>query len=300
MRPLSLYLQQLMIRGLSRHTARAYESDLVQFLDFAKSRGRKELADIDRLIIRDYLAFLRRGADGQGKRQASSISRKLSALRSFFRFAEERGFVNENPTALIRAPKRPRRLPRPLSEEAIRALLSAAFGESFLDARDLAILEALYSSGMRVSELTQLTISDVAEARETLRIRGKGAKERLVILGPHARSALREYLGQRKKFLEKRRRTGETALFVNRLGTALSERSVRRMLVKQLRRASLAGDVSPHRLRHSFATHMLDRGADLRVVQELLGHESLATTQVYTQVSSSRLRQIYHQTHPRG
>ncbi|MEW6743744.1 MAG: tyrosine recombinase XerC [Planctomycetota bacterium] len=297
---LRLFEQSLALKGASPHTQRAYLADLRQFFAFARKRGRRALNEIDRLTMRDFLANLRLGGGGEGGRRATSVARKLSTLRTFFRMAVEHGLMKTDPTLQIRTPRRPRSLPHPLREIEVEALLGAPEGEGFLDVRDRALLETLYSTGMRVAELIALNVSQVDGRAAPIRVVGKGGKERLVLLGPPARRALAAYLPARVRLLERRGRASEPALFVNRSGHRLTPRSVQRLLEKHLLRASLESHVTPHTLRHSFATHMLDRGADLRVVQELLGHESLATTQVYTGVSAARLRSVYKKTHPRA
>jgi integrase/recombinase XerC len=220
-------------------------------------------------------------------------------LRAFFRFAVRSGAVSRDPTVGLRNPRLPRTLPRALSEVDAGALVEQPHGDRFQALRDRAILETLYATGLRVSELAQLKMEQWAPPADTIQVFGKGKKERVVVLGPPARQSLTAYLPARRALLQRTKRSGETHLFVNRRGGPLSDRSVRRLLDKYARSLGLSQHASPHTLRHTFATHLLDRGADLRLVQELLGHERLSTTQVYTHVSTARLRKTIDESHPR-
>jgi len=285
-------------RGFSAHTVNAYLGDVRQFVEATPAlKGKAGLKKVDSATVRDFLMVLHQR--GIGKRSAS---RKLTALRTFFRFLKREGLVGENPTTGISLPKVPKKLPTVLSEEDVAELLSFNATEP-LDLRDKAIMELLYSSGMRVSELTALGLFDVPRESPELLVKGKGGKERLVLLGEWARLALAEYLEYgRPALLEYRREKirGEEPLFLNRRGTRLTARSVERMFRKRGVEAGLAAVPTPHTLRHSFATHLLNRGSDLRVIQELLGHSSLSTTQIYTRLSIENLREVYDQAHPRA
>lgn len=248
--------------------------------------------------LREYLAFL-----ADQRYSPATMARKIATLRSFYKWAEKRGFIPMNPMTLIRTPRPSKRLPKAISIEQIELLLSAPDDKDVLGARDRAILETLYSTGIRISELVGLNESDLDEAGEAIRVRGKGKKERLAPLGTHALAAVRQYrrlLLTDPRFASPPSNGRERALFVNKHAGRLSSRSVRRKLDKYLKQVGLDPDISPHTLRHSFATHLLDNGADLRAVQELLGHQSLSTTQVYTHLTTQRLRQAYDNAHPRA
>lgn len=252
-------------------------------------------ADVD--VIRGFLAHL----DGQNY-TPSTMARKIATLRSFYKWAQRAGQIPANPMVMIRTPKQAKRLPKAVTVEEIERLLSAPDDNEILGARDRAILETLYSTGVRVSELVDLDRTDLDEFGEALRIRGKGKKERVVPLGSHALASIRRYLQmlQGDARLGAGNPSGRTPLFINKHGSRLSSRSVRRKLDKYLRQTGLDPHISPHTLRHSFATHLLGNGADLRSVQELLGHQSLSTTQIYTHLTTQRLREAYDQAHPRA
>ena len=294
-------------RNFSAHTVRAYQGDLEQFCGFlAGEPGEAEAAPrlSDRLLavrpadVRAYLATLR-----DGRYRKSTIARKLAALRSLYKFLIRNGQVASSPVAVVRTPRQGRRLPTCLDESQVDALLSApTAGDDgddtpagrMLRMRDRAILETIYSAGLRIGELTGLEIGDLDTHGGTLHVRGKGKKERLVPLGSVAAEAVEDYLRARAAA------GGEAteALFVNNRLGRLSARSVRRMLDKYLRQAGLPAGVTPHTLRHSFATHLLNRGADLRSVQELLGHKSISTTQIYTHLTTAGLKAVYDKAHP--
>ena len=275
-------------RNASRYTITNYQIDLRDFFVFLDG---KELIGIDYLEIRRYLAYLK-----EKNYQRSSVARKLASLRSFFKFLVRENFLKVNPAVGIATPKREKRLPHCLELEEVEHLLEAPRGSSWEEKRDKAIMEALYSSGIRVGELTNLNVDDLDFFSGQLKVRGKGKKERIVPVGSVAVKAIQNYVEARPKPESDAKR----ALFMNRRGTRLTDRSVRRMMNKYARKIALTKNVSPHMLRHSFATHMLDRGADLRSVQELLGHENLSTTQIYTHVSTKRLRETYEKAHPRA
>ncbi len=333
-------------RNFSDHTVRAYQADLIQFCQFlaaAPDGLRREGLSAENLPpaedlkpsplsrrllavapadVRSYLAVLRNSDYSK-----STVARKLASLRSLYKFLLRNGKVKTSPVAVIRTPKQDKRLPACLDESQVVALLEAPLSagegaradrpasarsrpggiETMLAGRDRAILETTYSSGLRISELVGLNLEDLDEFGETLRVRGKGKKERLAPLGTKAMEAIAEYLSLRRGALAagQPKPSGSAppagapeAMFVNKHGSRLSARSVRRMLVKYIRLAGLPPGATPHTLRHSFATHMLNRGADLRSVQELLGHKSISTTQIYTHLTTARLKAVYDKAHP--
>ncbi|MBE0598830.1 MAG: tyrosine recombinase XerC [Desulfuromonadales bacterium] len=281
-------------RNVSEHTRQAYRLDLEEFCRFLDEHpGTRGLGDaavqkIDHLLLRRYLALLHR------RNKKSSIGRKLSALRTFFRYLVREGVLTVNPGELVGTPKQEKYLPRPLSVDETFCLLDHQAGGEERQLRDRAILELLYSSGLRVSELTGLDIDSVDLGEGLVRVVGKGRKERIVPIGRQAREALERYLEGRPA------EAGEGALFLNHRGGRLTPRSIQRQLKTQLLQAGMLKDATPHTLRHSFATHLLDGGADLRAIQELLGHASLSTTQKYTQVSVDQLMAVYDKAHPRS
>ncbi len=261
----------------------------------------QRIVESDAMTIRGFLAHL----DTFGYSPATT-ARKIATLRSFYKWLSRRGLIETNPMLLIRSPKQTKRLPKAITVDQIEKLLTMPDNSETLGARDRAILETLYSTGVRVSELVDLDRADLDQAGQTLHIRGKGKKERIVPLGSHALAAIRHYLtllepDARFAALHDSAMTGQRMpLFVNKNGGRLSARSVRRKLDKYLITAGLDPTISPHTLRHSFATHLLDNGADLRSVQELLGHQSLSTTQIYTHLTSVRVRSAYNEAHPRA
>jgi integrase/recombinase XerC len=285
--------QQFLIveRNVSAHTCAAYLRDLAEFREFLAGHGGADAAllpRIDHLLLRRYLAELHQ------RNQRTSIARKLSALRTFFRYLVREGVLTVNPAEGVATPKRNRYLPKTLSVDEAAALMERGHGANVLALRDRAILELLYSSGLRVSELTGLNLGGLDLRENLVRVLGKGRKERIVPVGRKAHEALAAYLEARG--------TGgdEAPLFVNHRGGRLTPRSVQRHLKTRLLKAGVLKDISPHALRHSFATHLLDGGADLRAIQELLGHASLSTTQRYTQVSVDQLMAVYDKAHPRS
>ena len=226
------------------------------------------------------------------------MARKIATLRSFYKWLERNQVIDSNPMTLIRTPKQKKRLPKAIDVEQVEKLLSAPNDKTLFGARDRAILETLYSTGIRVSELVGINFSDIDETGQAIVIRGKGRKERIVPLGSHAMAAVSHYSGVLD---ENNIPTGsDDPLFINKHSTRLSTRSVRRKVTKYLEQVGLDPSISPHTLRHSFATHLLDNGADLRSVQELLGHQSLSTTQIYTHLTTKRMRESYDQSHPRA
>jgi integrase/recombinase XerC len=274
-------------RNASAYTLRNYRDDLTAFFKFA---GRKPLRQISPLDVRGFLA------DQSLKRYTKrTITRRLSCVRSFFRLLCRDGLLKHNPAAVVPSPRLERYLPRFLDEEQVKRLLDAPSPEAWQGLRDRAILETLYSTGMRVSELTGLNQEDVEEISGTIIVRGKGKRERLCPVGQTALTAVQRYVAARPKKL-----LAPAALFVSQKRTRLTVRQVDRLLQRYARQVELPVSISPHSLRHSFATHLLDRGADLRSVQELLGHRSLSTTQIYTHITPQRLKKVYDQAHPRA
>jgi integrase/recombinase XerC len=229
----------------------------------------------------------------------STIARKLATLRSFYKFLVKRSYLSANPVIAVRTPKQDKKLPKFLEYEQVKALLETPPADNWLGARDRAIMETLYSTGVRVSEVVGLNIEDVDFLGEVLHIRGKGKKERLTPIGSSAIQAVQRYMEFRNRRAQSNGNFDSKVLFVNKHGKRLSTRSVRRKMDKYLKMAGLDPSISPHTLRHSFATHMLNNGADLRIVQELLGHQSLSTTQVYTHLTTKKLKEVYDNAHPR-
>lgn len=304
-------------RGASPHTLKNYRIDLAQFLAFLQKTGLAsaegggiDLEKVDHVAIRAFMAHLQ----GRGLSKASQ-ARKLATLRGFFRYLSKRGVLRGNPARLVSSPRPPKRLASHLEVDEVFQLLEAAKGEKPLALRDWAILELLYASGVRVGELVALNLQDLDLRAGLLKVKGKGGKERIVPIGRKALEALQAYLAKRhelrSKFqapsskLEAQRSTPgtwnvEQALFLNARGGRLSARSVGSIVLKYLGRSGLGRKITPHGLRHSYATHLLGAGADLRAIQELLGHRRLSTTQRYTYVSPERLMEIYDKTHPRA
>ena len=283
-------------RRASLETLRAYESDLAQFGAFLSEEHSggpaPGPAGIDALAVRGFVARLHRSGLGR-----SSVARKLSAVRSFMENAVREGRIESSPAKTVPTPKVPKRLPRNLTVDEVFALLDGIEGSDEAGIRDRAILEFLYATGLRVGELMSLDLEDLDFAGETVRVLGKGNKERIVPFGSKAKSALLRWIETSRPLRE----TGEAgAVFLNPRGGRLTDRSVRRILDRRLREASVRAHVSPHALRHSFATHLLGAGADLRAIQELLGHASLSTTQRYTHVSMDALMKVYDAAHPRA
>jgi integrase/recombinase XerC len=281
-------------RGASRLTIKSYREDLLQLEDFLRSAGCRTPADATSVLLRRFAAGLH--AAGYA---AATVARKLACMRSFYAFGQREGWVRSNPAKPLRSPRRSRKLPRFLTGEEISRLLTAPQPDAAGGLRDRAILELMYSSGVRVQELVNLDDADLDLRNATVRVRGKGRRERLGIVGSHAQAALRTWLAARPPLAAGSAR-GPRPLFTNKFGGRLSVRGVARLLEKHLTTAGLAGRASPHTLRHSFATHLLDAGADIRSVQELLGHKSLVTTQIYTHVTTSRLLDAFDKAHPRA
>lgn len=294
------FLEYLKVqKGASQHTIEAYASDLAQFFLFFGPEDRlpslEDLAALNHAHLRRYLAFLQ--SRGYTRR---SVARKLAAVRSFFRYLCRLERLDHNPVAGVSTPKVGRQLPRFLHVPEVAAILEQPSLDSPLGLRDRALLEVLYASGLRVSELVGLDLDAVDSSAGYVRVMGKGSKERIVPLGSEAIAALGAYLESGRPILRSRRDDRERALFLNRFGRRLSARSVRNLVQRYGGEALSGRRPSPHTFRHSFATHLLDNGADLRAVQELLGHASVSTTQIYTHVTRERLRAIYEKTHPRA
>jgi integrase/recombinase XerC len=280
-------------RNVSAHTVRAYDSDVSQFLTHvARHAGVKpgdlQPAALDRAALRGFLAVIHaRGAS------RATAARKLAAIRSFLRYLRREALIDDDPGALVATPKRDVRMPAYLSEDEMSALLASATGDDLLGRRDRAILELFYASGLRLSELAGLDLEDVNISTKMVRVLGKGGKERLVPFNTSTASAIRTYLKQRGAF-------DADALFVNYRGGRLSARSVDRVVRRYVAASSSRHGISPHALRHTFATHLLQRGADLRAIQELLGHARLGTTERYTHVNAAQLLEVYRRSHPRA
>lgn len=312
-------------KRFSVHTAKCYGADLQQFTAFllgtldgsnsddgpvtmAHERGGGTTAvatrpstEVDRMLltidvnaVRGYLAFL-----NDREYSKATIARKLATLRSFYKFLVKRNEITTSPMTAVRTPKQEKKLPRFLEYEEVKRLLETPPTDNWLGARDKAILETLYSTGMRVSELVALNMDDVDFLGEVVHIRGKGKKERIAPISSSALAVIQHYMEYRNKRAQTNGNFDPKVLFVNKHGRRLSTRSVRRKMDKYLKIAGLDPAISPHTLRHSFATHMLNKGADLRSVQELLGHQSLSTTQIYTHLTTSKIKEIYDGAHPR-
>jgi len=271
-------------KNYSPHTLLNYKIDLDEFFRFLQDTP---LEKIEYIHLRRYLATLR-----DRKLKPRSMARKLSSLRSFYKFLNREGLLNDNPAALLMTPKLDKTLPKFLSESEMSAFIESPTADTEAGLRDRAILEMLYSTGMRVSELVGLNVDTVDLIGSIAKVSGKGKKERLLPLGKKATEAIHAYLNKRKVRTQ--------ALFLNKNGKRLTTRGIFNITDKYIKLISATRNISPHVLRHSFATHMLDRGADLRSVQELLGHVSLSTTQIYTHVTTDRLRKIYDKAHPRA
>lgn len=277
-------------RNASPYTISNYRREIAQFLMFLEGEGITQWSDVTRVVLRRYLGWL----NSQGYAKAS-IARRLSELRSFGRFLMREGIVPQNPFRAISSPKLPKRLPSAISQPDAKTLVTAPSLATPQGLRDRAMLEVLYGGGVRVSELVGLNLASLDTRRRELLVWGKGAKERIVLLGQPAVNALVDYIDHGRPKLLKRT---TNALFLNRLGGRLTTRSVMTTTKKYTHLAGIEKKVSPHTLRHTFATHLLDGGADLRSVQELLGHARLSTTQIYTHISQNRAREVYLRSHP--
>lgn len=282
-------------RNMSPETIRAYEKDLHQFLRyFSKDNGDAvQPGNLTTLQIREYLSHLK-----DKNYQKTTVVRKLATIRSFYKCLLRKGIVTTNPVAEIPTPKVEKKIPHFLATDEVEKLLNAPQGTGFQSVRDRAILETLYSTGLRVSELTSLNVGDIDMTSEVLKARGKGRRERVVPVGSFALQAIKGYVDTRAQVPHVNEKDPE-ALFLNRFGDRLSSRSIRKIIDKYIKVTGLNEKTSPHTLRHSFATHLLNRGANLRVVQELLGHKHLSTTQIYTHVTTDATKQTYDEAHPR-
>ncbi len=285
------FLRSLQERNASPHTIKAYANDLAGFAEYVGPQG---WGDIDHVLIRGYLSSLyERGLS------KTSVARSLAAVRSLYRWLAQEGVVEQNPAALVATPKLPKKLPRvPTVEEVCTVLDSGMPEESAFPERDQVILELLYSCGIRNSELIGINLDDVRWSNEIILVRGKGKKERYVPFGDSAAQAARAYLPARKKVLEETRHLAEKALLINLRGSRLTTRSVGRIVKRIAVSRGLSPEVHPHTLRHAFGAHMLEEGADLRAIQEMLGHERLSTTQRYTQLTVKHVMDVYDRTHP--
>ncbi len=291
------FLRYLVVeKNASPLTVKSYREDLTALLDFLEDDqgGHPSLGEIAIIDLRQYVSALHEA--GYAK---SSISRRLASLRSFFRFAQRSGLIEQNPAKPLRNPRPSRSLPHFLSTSELKKLLAAPPPRDYLGCRDRAILETMYTAGLRVSEVVGLNDGDLVLDEMLIRVRGKGRRERLAPLGSYALRALTRWLKMRKLAADAPDGL-EAPVFVNKFGRRITTRSVARMLEKYLKVTGLDRRTSPHTLRHSFATHLLNHGADIRSVQELLGHKSLGTTQIYTHVSTAGLRAVYERAHPRS
>jgi integrase/recombinase XerD len=306
-RAVETYLRHVSIeRGLSEHTVAAYRRDLAGYLAWLEERGIEDAEAVTPQHVADFAA---ERASAQPPPAATSLARLQSSVRGLHRFLAREGVSPEDPTGRLRPPKTPQRLPKALTIEQVEALLDGAGPapgaeaqgageEGIVRLRDRALLELLYATGARVSEIVQLDVDDLAHG-DVLRVRGKGSKERIVPVGSYARAAIDAYLSRSRPELSRRGRA-TPRLFLGARGAPLSRQSAWLIIQQAAERAALAAHVSPHTLRHSFATHLLQGGADVRVVQELLGHASVATTQIYTHVTVDALRDVYVTSHPRA
>lgn len=284
-------------RGYSEHTVDAYNQDLLEFLDFLKSQQRRkavQLQKADRLAIRHFLAKC-----VKDKVSRATVRRKIAALRSFFRYLLTRQIIKSNPADGIDIPRKEKRLPSIMAEEDLGILFDSPPEPNFRAVRDRTILELFYSTGIRLSELVGTDLSSIRWKESVIHVMGKGRKGRILPLGKKAQQAIEQYLPYRKERLEELN-TATEAVFLSRIGSRIPRRTVQRIVERELQKICQATSLSPHLLRHSFATHMLDHGADLSAVKELLGHQNLATTQIYTHVSVDRLRNVYLKAHPRA
>lgn len=280
------------IKNYSDLTVKSYHEDLSGFLVFLNKEGINNFKEVDYKLLRNYLMDL-----NDNEYAKKTIARKTSSLRAFFKYLLKEGVINSNPTTLLSNPKLDKKLPTFLSNSEIEELLNIP-DDKLYGSRDRLILELLYSTGIRVSELVDIKIIDINFYENTIRILGKGSKERIVIFGNVCLNKLNEYIKSSRQELLK----GKTSeyLLLNKMGNKLTDRGIRDIVERIIKKTSIKKNVSPHTIRHTFATHMLNEGADLKVVQELLGHSNLSTTQIYTHVSNERLRKVYLETHPRA
>lgn len=280
-------------RGLAKNTLDSYRRDLNKFIGYLHRQGIINLNDVDRRMIMSFMEDLH-----NHNRAAATISRNLAAIRSFYSFLLQENMVSSNPSAELDAPKIPKRLPNVMTVSQVARLMEQPNGKNAAGMRDKAMLELLYATGIRVSELVNLDLVDVNLEMGFLRCLGKGSKERIVPMGQKAVEAVGTYLQKGRVKLV--RNSEVEAVFVNIHGGRLTRQGFWKILKKYVRQAGFEGDITPHTLRHSFATHLLENGADLRAVQEMLGHSDISTTQIYTQVTAIHLRDVYQQSHPRA
>ncbi|MGB9377442.1 MAG: site-specific tyrosine recombinase XerD [Mycobacteriales bacterium] len=295
------YLDHLAVeRAVAANTLSAYRRDLRRYAEGLAAAGVEDIADVREQHVSEHLARLREGSDGGRALSASSAARAIIAVRGLHRFAQREGIVGDDVARGVRPPAAPRRLPKAISVEEVDRLLEAAgFDQTVLSLRDRALLEMLYATGARISEAVGLAVDDIDRSGATAVLHGKGGKTRMVPVGKFALRAVDDYLVRSRPALAAGGR-GSAALFLNARGGPLSRQSAWTILRATAEKAGLAENLSPHTLRHSFATHLLDGGADVRVVQELLGHASVTTTQIYTLVTVDRLREVYVASHPRA
>jgi integrase/recombinase XerD len=300
-RAISLYLSHLTVeRGLAENSLSAYRRDLARYLDFCVSRGVSDPVNVDDLLLADFLTALRTGDDDHPPLAASSAGRCVVAVRGFHKFAAREGLSSFDPAKEVRPPATKTRLPKAISVAEVEAILEAAnMDDGPRGLRDRALLELLYGTGARISEVISLAVDDVDTESASVKLLGKGGKQRIVPVGRMALAALDAYLVRGRPVLAAKGRSGG-ALFLNARGGPLTRQSAWVLLTEAVERSGIGIDVSPHTLRHSFATHLLDGGADVRVVQELLGHASVTTTQIYTLVTADKLREVYALAHPRA
>lgn len=289
------YIRHLTIeRGVAKNTVAAYRRDLRRYLEFLDNRGIENIDQISELVIQDFAEQL----VTIGRLSATSVARVLAGVRGIHKYWLLENLTNDDPAASVKPPKAPRRLPKAITIHQVEALLNAVSGDDPVQVRDRAILELLYATGARITEIVSLDLDDLVDPT-LLRVLGKGSKERLVPVGRYAQTALEAYLVRTRPLLAVNGK-GTPALFLNQRGGRLSRQSAWQIIHDASQAAKLPGEISPHTLRHSFATHLLEGGADVRVVQELLGHSSVATTQIYTLVTVDALREVYATAHPRA
>lgn len=279
-------------KNASPHTIASYKRDLLQLANYLEERKVK-LREIDNVVLRGFLAKLQ-----EKKNKKSTVARKLAAIRSFLQFCMKKKWLEDNPAKVVATPKQEIHVPSFLSEDEMAKFLDLPQSDQPLDLRDKAVLELLYATGMRVSELVGINLDDVNFSERLIRVRGKGKKERLIPFGKKAEDSMAFYIRARPQI--NKGNIEEKVLFLNYRGERLSSRSVERIVDRYIRLTAIRRKISPHSLRHSFASHLLSRGADLRVIQELLGHESLATTQKYTHLDLRQLLEVYRKSHPRS
>jgi integrase/recombinase XerD len=294
------YLDHLAVeRGLAANTLAAYRRDLTRYVDHLAARDIEDAAAVREADVSDFLAAIRTGEDGGSPLSATSAARTVVAVRGFHKFLVLEGATPDDPAGRVQPPQTPKRLPKAIGVGDVERLIAATSTETVAGRRDRALLEVLYGCGARISEAVGLAVDDIDPTAGLVRLHGKGGKQRVVPLGSYALGAVSAYRVRSRPVLAARGR-GTAALFLNARGGPLSRQSAWAVLAAAADRAGLSGRVSPHTLRHSFATHLLEGGADVRVVQELLGHASVATTQIYTRVTADTLREVYAASHPRA